>query len=391
MNASRPYDGIRIIDLARELGSYATRLFADLGAEVIRVELPEGGDDRRNPPQSPSGSGIAFEYLNLNKHSVVVDYRQETGRQILRDLVGSAQVVVYEDDLLRDALLPLFAEPPGVRVVTVISHFGLTGPYGGYLGSDLVAQAVGGLAWLSGDPNGPPLRIAGEQGWFVTSLYAATATAMALWDTERKGASHMLDIAAQECLAHSLQNTLEAYSLEGRVTRRGGEGTRDATENIFACRDGYVFLAAPLQLTSAWSGLLQWLKDSGHPGGARLSEPDWQEAKGRAKRELHAEFRQIFESFTADKTKNELLDAALARKILLSPVSTIADTLSDTQLRHRDFFRTVHHPAFGRDIAIPGAPYRFSEPVWSVARAAPAPGQDNAAIFRDRPGRGGGR
>jgi len=387
MNASRPYDGIRIIDLARELGSYTTRLFADLGAEVIRVELPEGRDDRRSPPESASGSGVAFEYLNLNKRSVVVDYRQEAGRQVLRDLVGSAQAVVYEDDVLRDALLPLLMETPGPRVVTVISYFGLTGPYGGYLGSDLVAQSAGGLAWLSGRTDGPPLRIAGEQGWFVTSLYAATATGMALWDVERRGVSHMLDIAAQECLAHSLQNTLEAYSLEGRVTRRGGEGTRDATESIFACKDGYVFLAAPLQLTTAWSALLQWLKDANHPGAVRLSEPDWQLAKSRATQELHAEFRQIFESFTADKTKNELLDAALARKILLSPVSTIADTLSDTQLRHRDFFRTVHHPALGRDIAIPGAPYLFSEPVWSVSRAAPVLGQDNAAILAERGGR----
>ena len=193
----------------------------------------------------------------------------------------------------------------------------------GYLGSDLVAQAAG-LAWLSGRLDGPPLRIAGEQGWFVTSLYTATATAIALWDVEQKSATHVLDVAAQECLAHSLQNTLEAYSLEGRVTRRGGEGTRDATENIFACRDGYVFLAAPLQLTSAWSALLQWLKDEGHLGHTRLSEPDWQVAKSRATAELHAEFRKIFESFAADKTKSELLDAALARKVLLSPVSTIA-------------------------------------------------------------------
>ena len=390
MNASRPYDGIRIIDLARELGSYSTRLFADLGAEVIRVELPEGGSDRRNPPRSSGGSGIAFEYLNLNKRSVAVDYRLEAGRQVLRDLVGSARAVVYEAGDAPDTLLPLLMEAPGARVVTAISYFGLTGPYGGYLGSDLVAQAAGGLAWLSGDPNGAPLRIAGEQASFVTSLYAATATAMALWDTERKGASHILDIAAQECLAHSLQNTLEAYNLEQRVTRRGGEGTRDATENIFACRDGYVFLAAPLQLTSAWSGLLQWLKDSGHPGSGRLSEPDWQEAKSRARKELHAEFRQIFESFTADKTKNELLDAALARKILLSPVSTIADTLSDPQLLHRDFFHKVRHLVLGRELTIPGPPYQFSEAVWSVARAAPAIGEDNA-ILDDMARRGGGR
>jgi benzylsuccinate CoA-transferase BbsE subunit len=387
MNPARPYGGIRIIDLAGELGSYATRLFADLGAEVIRVELPEGGSDRRIPPLSATHGGMAFEYLNLNKRSVVVDYRLDAGRQVLRDLVATAQAVVYQADDDCGTLLPLFMQVPGARVFAVLSYFGLTGPYGGYLGSDLVAQAAGGLAWLSGRIDGPPLRIAGEQGWFVTSLYTATATAMALWDVEHKGATHVLDIAAQECLAHSLQNTLEAYSLEGRVTRRGGEGTRDATESIFACQDGYVFLAAPLQLTSAWSALLQWLKDEGHPGHARLSEPDWQVAKSRATAELHAEFRQIFESFTAGKTKSALLDAALARKVLLSPVSTIADTIADDQLQHRDFFRAVHHPALGRDIVIPGAPYLMSEPVWSVDHAAPAVGADNALLKSP----GGGR
>jgi benzylsuccinate CoA-transferase BbsE subunit len=392
MSAPRPYDGVRIVDLARELGSYATRLFADLGAEVIRVEPPEGRDDRRYPPVGAHRNGAPFEFLNINKKSVAVDLARPSGRAILQDLVRSADGVVYEADAAGNTLLPLITEVPGARVVTVVSYFGLTGPYSGYAGCDLVAQSLGGLAWLSGATSGPPLRIAGEQSWIVTSLYAATATAMALWDKEHRGNAHVVDVAAIECIAHSLQNTLEAFNLEGRVTKRGGEGTRDATENIFACKDGFVFLAAPLQLTSAWDSLLGWLKDEGHPGAQRLSEPDWGVAKLRATREMHAEFRRIFEDFAAGRTKNALTDAALKRKILLSPVSSIADTLSDPQLVHRGFFRKLHHPAHGRDVVMPGAPYQLSEPVWFPGRAAPKTGQDNGMLESGaKPAAAGGR
>ena len=159
---NRPYDGVRIIDLTHELGSYCTRLFADLGAEVIRVEPPEGRHDRRRLPGLTGADatvfgGISYAFLNLNKKSVTVDSETAAGREILTDLIAASQVVVYEPGALDVPLSEILAVP-GSRVVTAISYFGLTGPYADFVGCDLVAQSLGGIAWLSGEPGKPPLQ-----------------------------------------------------------------------------------------------------------------------------------------------------------------------------------------------------------------------------------------
>jgi benzylsuccinate CoA-transferase BbsE subunit len=271
---------------------------------------------------------------------------------------------------------------PGPRVVTAISYFGLEGPYAGYAGSDLIAQALGGIAWLTGEPGKPPLRLAGEQSGFVTSLYAAAATAIALWHAEAEGESHLLDVSAQECIAHSLQNAIQVFDLEGRVFSRGGVGTRDATESAFRCEDGYVFLAAPLSLSASWSALLGWMKDEGFDGFATLSEDRWKNGPTRATQPLHQEFRTLFERFVANKSKAELRSVALKRKIVLAPVSRIADLQLDPQLLFRKFFHPIDFPALGHEVVFPGAPYRLSEPLWRIDRAAPQIGRDNDVVVQ---------
>jgi len=383
---SQPYDGVRIIDLSHELGSYCARLFADLGAEVIRIEPPGGRSDRRRPPplagaESMVFGGIPFAFLNVNKKSVTLDTASASGRAIARDLIAASQVVIHEPGEGSGLELAEILSVPGRRVVTSVSHFGLTGPYADFVGCDLVAQALGGIAWLSGEPGKPPLRLAGQQSIFVASLYAAAATALALWHSEQQGASHVLDVSAQEAIAHSLQNAIQVYDLEGRVSSRGGEGVRDATESAFACKDGYVFLAAPLSLSASWSGLLAWLTEEKFDGLSRLQEPDWADRPTRATAAMKAEFRPLFERFIADKTKAELSAEALKRKIVMAPVSRIADLQLDPQLVFRRFFRKVALPGLGREVAFPGAPYRLSEPLWQIHRAAPRLGEDNESVL----------
>jgi benzylsuccinate CoA-transferase BbsE subunit len=381
MGFERPYDGLRVIDLTGELSAYSTRLFADLGAEVIMVEPVGGRPERhRRIAAGVDGYGDAtFAFFNASKKSVVADWRTPDGSAVLRDLVERAQIVVLEPEAR--TILPKVLEVPGHRVVTVVSPFGLNGPYGDYVGSDLVAQSLGGIAWLSGVPGEPPLRLPGDQSSFVTSVYAATATALALWDLEMRGHGHLIDVSAQECIAHSLQNAPQVWDLERRVLSRGGEGIRDATEDLFACQDGHAFLAAPLSLPMSWRALLEWMKDEGDPGHARLSEPDWQDRALRATVAMKQEFRRVFERFIADKTREDIRNEALSRKIVMAPVSKVGDLADDPQLIFRRYFVDVVHPALGRSLKLPGAPYRMSEPVWRINRAAPRVGQDDVEIL----------
>jgi benzylsuccinate CoA-transferase BbsE subunit len=386
MNAldGRPYSNVRIIDLAHELGSYCTRLFADLGAEVIRVEPPEGSVDRRRQPYLAAGGdvgGLPFTFMNVNKKSVALDLSRPADRTAFDALVGSANVVVWEPGSGLPVSFGELLAISGPSVLTAISYFGLDGPYSHFAGSDLVAQSLGGIAWLTGEAGREPLRLAGKQSVFVTSLYAAAATALALWDGEERGARHVIDVSAQEAIAHSLQNAPQAWDLEGHISVRGGEGMRDATENAFRCKDGYVFLAAPLALSASWSGLLAWMREENFDGLNALLSDTWKDRPTRATAAMKQQFRDVFSRFIADKTSAELAAEALRRKIVMAPVARIADLTQDPQLVFRRFFQKMPGNALGREVLLPGAPYRLSEPLWRLERAAPHLGEDNAALL----------
>lgn len=354
----QPYSGIRILDLTHWLGSYTGRLFADLGAEVIRVEPPGGLPDRA---RATTGE---FAFLNASKRSIVVDLGGESGFDRFLALAVNANVVLLErDGPLWDLADALRGKLPGL-VVTCVSPFGRTGPLAGAPASDLTLQAAGGIAWMSGRIDNAPLRLPFGQASMVAGTYAATATAMCLRDAERRGRGHLVDVSAQEAIAHSLQNAVQVWDLEHRVSTRGGEGTRDATEDVFPCKDGHVFLAAPPALPNSWNGMLAWMDQLGHPSAAALREDRWADREWRKTREAKDAFRALFTAFAAGLTKAELREGAIPRKIVMAPVARLPELPDDPQLRHRKFFRQVGGHRF------PGAPYALSEPVW---RASPAP------------------
>ncbi len=384
----QPYAGIRILDLTHDLGRYATRLFADLGAEVIRIEPPGGLADRaaarpRDPRAAPGPADCAFAFFNASKRSVVLDTTTESGRRGFARLAAGAQAVMLErGGPLADEIGWVQGLNPAA-VVTIVSPWGLGGPWESAPAGDLVLQAAGGIAWMSGRPGEPPLRLPVSQSVMLTGVYAAVATALALFDAETGGRGHLIDVSAQECIAHSLQNAVQVWDYEKRVSVRGGEGTRDATEDMFACKDGLVFLSAPLVLGISWKALTGWIAERGHPAAQEFARARWQDRVWRTTAEAKAVFRTTFEGFAAGLTRDELTREALARKIVLAPVSRVRDVLADEQLAWRDYFVSLADPRLGR-LRFPGAPYRLSAPVWSVA-PAPALGEHTDALLGGAP------
>jgi benzylsuccinate CoA-transferase BbsE subunit len=366
----RPFTGIRILDLTHKFGRYAPRLFADLGAEVIRVEPPGGLPDRVRATGPVPVEAFGFAFLNAGKNSIVLDLETNQGLSQMADLVKSAQIVFLERGApLADKIAWVRSANPDA-VVTIISPYGLDGPLEQAPANDLSVQAAGGIAWLSGRPGEPPLRLPFDQSTMVTSVYAAVATSVALMDAEAEGNGHLIDVSAQECIAHSLQNALQVYDLERRVSHRGGEGTRDASEDIFACKDGTVFLAAPPGSSSSWVSLNTWLKECDDPAAAEFAEPRWLDRRWRNTAEAKQIFRRYFEAFIATRTRQELLQESLKRRVVLAPVNRVSDVLDDPQLAYRNYFVQVAEAGSDRHITFPGAPYKLSEPVW---RTSPAP------------------
>jgi benzylsuccinate CoA-transferase BbsE subunit len=358
-----------MLDLSHWLGSYAGRLFADLGAEVIRVEPPGGLPDRTRLTAG------AFAFLNASKQSIVLNLEGEAGFGRLLELAATADVVVLErDGPCWDRAEGLVAACPSL-IVTCVSPFGRSGPLADAPASDLTLQAAGGIVWMSGRVDRAPLRLPFGQAAMVASIYAATATAMCLRDAERRGRGHLIDVSAQEAIAHSLQNAVQVWDLERRVSIRGGEGTRDATEDVFPCRDGFVFLAAPPALPNSWNGLVGWMRAGGHPAADALSHARWSDREWRKGGEARNEFRELFTAFTAGYTRAELRDGAIERKIVMAPVARLGDLSADPQLASRGFFQEIDGHRF------PGAPYAFSEPVWRV-EPAPELGRSPAGATR---------
>lgn len=367
---TRPYAGVRILDMTYHFGAYAGRLFADLGAEVIRVEPPGGLPDRVAAERDGPAAEARFLFLNASKKSIVLDLDSEEDLATFNGLASHAAIVFVErGGPMYERIGHLRSVAPQA-VVTAISPFGLTGPMADAPASDLIVQSAGGIAWLSGRIEEAPLSLPFDQATMVASVYAAAVTAIALADAETRGNGHLIDVSAQECIAHSLQNALQVWDLEQRISIRGGEGTRDATEDIFPCRDGFIFLAAPLALGASFSSLVQYMKDMGHPSGDRLSEPCWQDREWRLTRQAREAFREIFVDFTQHHDRETLTQAAIERRIVMSPVNRISDLFHDPQLAHRAFFRTLTL-ADGQTITFPGAPYNVSPPIWDVAPPAP--------------------
>lgn len=369
MEAFRPYSGIRILDLTYNLGRYATRLFGDLGAEVVRVEPPEGlpdrrADDGRNDPD------YAFSFFNASKRSVVLDLAAEQGRAVFAAMARDAHIVFLERGApLADEIAWVRGHNPSA-VVTIVSPYGLGGPMEAALSNDLVLQSAGGITWMTGRDGEPPLRLPVDQSVMIASAYAAVATAMCLIDAETRGNGHVVDVSAQECIAHSLQNAIQVYDLERRVSHRAGEGTRDASEDIYACKDGKVFLASPPTLGISWKQIVAWMAETSHPSHAEFSKERWLDRRWRQTAEAKALFRPFFEAFIGDYTREELVEQALRRKVVMAPVARIGDVLGDRQLAYRKYFIEMNDPRFERPVQFPGAPYKLSEPVWG---ATPAP------------------
>jgi benzylsuccinate CoA-transferase BbsE subunit len=365
----RPYDGVIVLDLTQHYGRYAGKLFADLGATVIRI------DDCR----TASGKTDArTAFLDSGKKSVLLDLSAAATRPTLDALLRQAAVVLIE----RGG--PIWDDPAAVHrqnpaaIVTAISPYGMTGPLADAPASDLVLQAAGGIAWMSGRIEREPLVLPFEQATMVASIYAATVTAIALHHAEATGTGHLIDVSAQECIAHSLQNAVQVFDLEGRISIRGGEGTRDASEDIFPCRDGFVFLASPLSLGTSWKQLVAWMRELGDEAGEHFSAERWLDREWRLTREAREDFRAAFTRFSSKFDKATLAREAIARRIVMAPVARISDVLADPQLIDRGFFTKVE-TTDGRAIAFPGAPYKLSVPVWKTARA-PEPGEHRRLV-----------
>ena len=378
--------GIRVLDLTANHAAYAGRLLADLGAEVIRVEPPDGSPVRQLAPHRVVGGGevesLAHMFLNAGKRSVTLDLGVEADRQLFMTLSASSDIVVHTVSGVMPAefsAADLRAANPRL-IVASISPFGLTGPYAGYAGSELTMLAAGGLLSLGGYTDSEPLGIQGQQAQLGSGIFAAAAVLAALYDREQTGQGAWIDISGQECVAFALEDAVPEWYIANRVRRRLGDGAREAGTGVHPCKDGYIsVVAGRLGTAKAFVTLTQWIAESDVPGGASLLDPQWQDFRFRQSPEGVAQFAAIFGVFCNSRSKQELYREGQIRQIAIAPVNTMADLFNDVQLAANGYFQ---NPGGENDKTLfPGAPYRLSRTPARIQSPAPRLGEHNDVIF----------
>jgi crotonobetainyl-CoA:carnitine CoA-transferase CaiB-like acyl-CoA transferase len=375
--------GLRIIECgAMVSAAYATKLMADLGAEVIKIEPPVSGDVARargpfaDPRGDPEASGL-FLYLNANKLGLSLNLHHPRGRAMLLALLQAADALVHNFPPVLCKELDLTYESlscgnPGL-VVTHISTFGAYGPHSDYRGGDLISLAAGGWAYLTpggaNDPTLPPLRAFGQQAEFQGGVHAAIATMGALFARRTTGRGQLLDVSIQECIAAALELALVRYTYRGEVARRYGAWL--PVMRIMRCKDGPIFVM--ILEDEHWHRLVQLM---GNPEWG-----SWEIFRDRESRAANLDVLQSYvEGWLTNHTVADVFRMAGEARLPFAPVSTIADVLELEHLRARSFFQSITHPVAGA-LTYPGAPYKLTDGAWRLRRPAPLLGQHNEEVY----------
>lgn len=363
-----------------------TKLFADLGAEVVKVEPPLRGDESRQrgpfpgdvPHQEKSG---LFLYMNTSKLGITLDVARPRGRDALDSLLLDADLFVTNKPVpVLDGELGGLQRLRKVNprlIITAITPYGLTGPYRNWKGCDLTCGALGGMAKASGYPDREPLTTPVSQGDQQAGLMAAIATLIALADRDMTGRGCIIDLSVADCWASfHIGIGVLAYLSEGRVKMRSGNRAlhRPFPDDVVPCKDGFVCIDAPQN--RQWHRLVdlmgrpEWTKDPIFAN--RLKAGDEYASKAQA----------LLTRWTSQLTKEEIFTRCQQNKVPAAPIKTISDVVQEDQLRHREYFQTVDHPATG-PLLYPGHGYRFSKTPAEL-RPAPLLGQHNEEILCGR-------
>jgi benzylsuccinate CoA-transferase BbsE subunit len=380
---------IKVVDWTDQTGAYAGRLLADLGADVVRIEVTGGAEawpQERIPAGPGAAAGSALErYVNLNKRSVRVNPATLSGQGLLRELLDQADIVISSGAAARSwAEAGHSLRPRGTGTHVSVSPFGDFGPGAALRADDLVTLAAGGLLSLGGYPDGAPVAVYGNQTFFAGGINAAVAALLGVLAVDAGQPAADLDVSVQAVMASALEDAAAEFDLTGVVRRRTGDGLREAGTGTFACADGWiVIVAGKLGTAEAWDSLVAWLAEKGAAGAEALKAPEWSTLEHRRRPDSIAAFQQVMESATAGETRQALYAELQGRRIAAAPVNGIADLLADPQLAAREFFRPVRDDSLGAEITYPGPPYRLDGYAQRDWTAAPAPGADTERVLRE--------
>lgn len=384
-----PLQGIRIFDLSRILaGPTCTQLLGDLGADVIKVERPGVGDDTRRwgPPYVKNADGNdtaeSAYYLtsNRNKRSIALDVSTTRGQEIARKMIAQCDVVIENfkvGDMARYGLSYADLKDANPRLVYCsISGFGQTGPYAPRAGYDLLAQGLGGVMSVTGEPDRPPMKVGVGIADLMCGMYATVAILAALHHRENTGQGQYIDLALLDTQVAWLINVALNYFLSGNVpARMGNEHPNIAPYNVFRCSDGYVILAVGND--AQFRKLCEFAGDPGFADDERFATNESRLANRDA---MNERLGKLMES----RPCAIWIDGLAKLSVPCSPVNDIAGVFADPQVIHRGMKISMPHPLSGSgSVDLLANPIRFSGTGVEYRRHPPSLGEHTDEVLRE--------
>ncbi len=373
-----PLDDLTVVDLSRALaGPYCTMMLADLGARVIKVETPDGGDDTRGwGPPFLRGESAYFMSINRNKQSVTLNLKHARGLELLRRLIARGDVLVENFrpgtmDRLGLGYEAVHASAPRV-IYCSISGFGQTGPYRERAAYDLIIQGMGGIMGITGEPDGPPMRVGVAISDICAGMFAAYGILAALRVRDRTGRGQWVDVSLLDGQVAWMTYVAANYFATRKDPPRAGQAHPNLVPyQPFATRDGFVNVAVGSE------GLWQRFCGAMEMPIAADTRFATNAARVAHRQELVDVLTPVFAGRTTAEWVSRLLDAGVPA----GPIYRMSEVMTDPQVLNREMVVELTHPRAGR-ITVNGVPVKLSETPGGVRTPPPVLGEHTEEVLR---------
>ena len=375
-----PLTGVRVLELGNFIaGPFAGQLLGDYGADVIKVEAPDGGDPMRHWGVTRDGDSLWWPAIARNKRSIVLDLRHEPGRRVAAQLAERCDVVLEN---FRPGTLDrwglgydvLSARNPKL-VMVHISGFGQTGPLAGQAGFGSVGEAMGGIRYTTGSPDRPPSRAGISLGDALASAFGVMGTLAALLQARESGRGQEVDVAIYEAVAALMESTMADYELGGVVRTRSGSVLKGvAPSNVYPTKDGAEVVIA----ANADSVFVRLCEAMGRPELAQ----DPRYATHNPRGDNAAELDAVIGGWTAAATCDELLATLETYGVPAGRIFTAPDMLTDPQYLAREMVRRVTS-AQGWEVPMTGIVPRFTATPGTIRHAGPRLGEHTDEVLAE--------
>ena len=375
-----PLEGIRVIDFGRFIaGPYCAMLLADFGADVIRVERRDGGEDRKLGPVTESGEGGLFLNLNRNKRGITLDLGHPDARMVIHRLVGGADIVVV--NLPLTAMKKLGLDYESLRavkdniIVVMASAFGPDGPYADRIGFDGVVQAMSGAMSLTGFSPGPPLRSIVSWADYGTALHGAFGAMTALYNRQKTGQGQLIDVSLLATGVTFMTPLLAELKTEGIHRRQlGNTSYYAAPSDVYQTRNGWIIVP-----TVGGPMFRRWARLIGRED--LIDDPRCKDDISRGNNS--ALINEAMSEWCSGRTREQAIAELEEARVPCGPCYDLDEVLADAQVNSRKLLEEVEYPGGTKPVPIASTPIRLSETPAGACRRAPTLGEHTDDILAE--------